>query len=135
MDERFNPAAYTVTDNTTGEIVDVDMFIDTVQKSGWEKVYAAMLSDYIGLAGNMPSRVLGYLLKARDGRNIIIGTHKKIAKDSGVSLPSVKKVFKILLDKGFIKKVSNGVYMLTPRMIRHGHIGRGVMMMRLWADT
>ena len=134
MKDHFNPSTYTVIDNISGEEVDVTIFIDKAKASGWEKAYAGVLAEYIGIAGNSSAKVLGHLIKERDGRNIVIGTIRKTAEQLSISDNTVGNVFSLLMRKDFMKKIANGVYMLTPKMIRYGSTPRGAMLLRVWDD-
>lgn len=122
-----------VVDRVTGEEVDMHIFMDKVNKSGWEKAYAKTIADYINCSGDKSSQLLAWIIKSRVN-NLIHGTQAEIAEGSKVSLPVVKRVMKRLTEKGLIKKVRSGCYMVTPKMIRNGNSVKGAIMMRTWED-
>ena len=43
---------YSIINDRTGEVVPVDMFIERIPKAYWERSYARVLAEYIGVAGN-----------------------------------------------------------------------------------
>ncbi len=133
-EERFNPETYMVIDRITGEEIKVDIFIDKVKKAGWEKVWAKTIAEYMKLSGGGVQKVLSYLIAEKDSRNLIHGTHRGIAEELAVAPATVSKVLAKAQKEHFIKKVSNGVWFLDPRMIRYGSNGHGVMLLKLWDE-
>jgi len=132
MKDEFDPKRYKLIDTETGEFLDMHYLFEKTKKAGWEKAYARLLCDYIGCAGTATTKVLIFLIEKRNADNMIIGSQEDIAKSSGVSLPTVKAVFKKLLSKGLIKMIKHSVYMVTPEMIRNGNNKKGMMLFRLW---
>ena len=128
----FNPATYTITDNLTGEIVNIQLFIERSSKDYWEKAFAKTLAEYIGLGGSSASRILAYLIKNKDSKNLVGGTVRSIAEDCKVSTSAVVKLFKVLQTKQFLRKVRSGTYMISPEMMRHGSKTQGAMLLRIW---
>jgi DNA-binding Lrp family transcriptional regulator len=53
--------------------------------------------------------------------NLFIGTYAKIAKDLGVSQPTIAKIIKKLQDNQFIRKVQNGVWLVNPNILMKGN--------------
>ena len=46
-DDYFDPKRYEVRDLETGEILNVDIFVEKVKMNGWQKAYAKNVSEYI----------------------------------------------------------------------------------------
>ncbi len=134
-DDYFNPDTYMVIDRVTGEEVPVQIFIKDASAGYWEKAYAKTLAEYIGITGSSYNKVLAYLIKEKTASNIINGTVRSISTELGIAPASTAKLFKILQDREFLKKVRNGCYMLSPALLRHGSNTRGAMMLRLWGDA
>jgi len=133
MPDRFNPATYMVIDRVTGEEIDVAMFIQDCGENGWERAYANVMADYIGITGKSESKILAYFIRSRQKHdNYVIGTFTAIADKTGVSRSTVVRTMKKMLGGGFIKKKQNGVYMVSPHLIRYGSKTVGVIMMKLW---
>ena len=131
----FNSATYTVTDNITGEVVDVAIFIEQASRSGWQKAYAKVLAEYIRCGGGKSEQLLAYIIEKKDGNtNILHGTQIEIAKMSGVSRPTVARVFETLIEKGMLKKIRSGAYLVTPKMLVNGNKKVGAMVLRLWGE-
>lgn len=133
-EDYFDPKRYEVRDLETGEILNVDIFVEKVKMNGWQKAYAKNVSEYIKCGDGKSVDVLAYILKEKDGYNQIYGTQKEIAKNAGVSLDVVTRTMRALKAKKLIKLVRNGTYMLDPDVMRNGANSRGVMMFRKWGE-
>lgn len=133
-DDYLNPATYMLIDRITGAEIDIKVFIEKCSEDYWEKAYAKTIAEYIGLTGSGYNKVLAFLLKEKNNENIIIGTVRGISEKLEISTSVTTKLFGILRKRDFIKKVSNGCYMLSPLLIRHGGKVRGAMMLRMWGE-
>jgi len=125
---------YTMVNDRTGEIMPVDMFIEKIPKAYWERSYAKLLAEYIGVAGTATNTVLAWLIKNKDSNNRIIGTFAFIAKECDTTVPTVSTLFQKLYKKNLLKKVHNGVYMLSPSLLRHGNQNKGAILFKRWGD-
>jgi len=125
---------YTMINDRTGEVVPVDMFIEKIPKAYWERSYAKVLAEYIGVAGTATNTVLAWLIKNKDANNRIIGTFALIAKECNTTVPTVSTLFQKLYKRNLLKKVHNGVYMLSPSLLRHGSSNKGAVLFKQWDD-
>lgn len=126
---------YTMVNNRTGEAVPVDMFIEMIPKAYWERAYAKVLAEYIGVTGTATSTILAWLISNKDSNNRIIGTFAVIAKECNTTVPTVSTLFQKLYKKDLLKKVHNGVYMLSPSLLRHGNQNKGAVLFRQWEEN
>ncbi len=74
-------ARYVLLDLETNQQIPVDIFLDRVKGNYWERAYAKVLADYIGVAGTATNNVLAWLIRNKDSNNRIIGTIAHIAKE------------------------------------------------------
>jgi uncharacterized protein YjhX (UPF0386 family) len=123
-----------VIDRVTGEEVDVKIFVEKINSSRWEKAYAKVIANYINCSGDKSAQFLAYLIEYRDSKNRIIGTQATLAKKAQVSDRCAKKVIKTLKEKGLIKMLQSGLYMITPKMICVGRGTHGAVLMQIWGD-
>ena len=130
----FNPDTYEIIDKITGEVVPHKMFIQKVNAGYWEKAYASVLSEYIGVTGSNNNKILAYLIKNKTSENIIHGTIRGMSAELHVSTATISKLFGLLKKKKLFKKIRNGCYMLSPNLIRYGEDYRGVLMFKLWGE-
>ena len=125
---------YVIMNKTTGEMVNVDIFIEQIPKEYWERAYAKVLAEYIGVAGTATNKVLAWLIKNKDSNIQIIGTFSRIAEECGTTVPTVSALFQKLYKREFLKKIQNGIYMLSPSLLRHGSQTKGAIMFKKWGD-
>lgn len=125
---------YTMINDRTGEAVPVDMFIERIPKEYWERAYAKVLAEYIGVAGTATNNVLAWLISNKDANNRIVGTFSLIAEECDTTVPTVSTLFQKLYKKELLKKVRNGVYMLSPSLLRHGNQNKGAIMFKQWGE-
>lgn len=110
-------------DQDTGELIEVDQI--TKRALGQKQFWKVYLIDFLQILGVLDSKqvdVLIYILentKAAD--NTYIGTYRKTADGAGVSLDTATKVMRKLQSNGFIKKVQNGVYQVSPLIMMKGN--------------
>ena len=125
---------YVIMNKTTGEMVNVDIFIEQIPKEYWERAYAKVLAEYIGVAGTATNKVLAWLIKNKDSNNQIIGTFSRIAEECETTVPTVSALFQKLYKREFLKKIQNGIYMLSPSLLRHGSQTKGAILFKKWGD-
>ena len=80
------------------------------------------------------NKILAFIIKEKNVDNILLCTVRGLAKTINVSQGTVSGIFKLLIKKGFLKKVLNGQYMVSPSLLRHGSKTRGAMLLRLWNE-
>lgn len=110
-------------DTETGEKILVDQITKRVYgtKNFW-KVY---LMDFLMVLGIFDSKqvdVFIYIVEnTSPSNNTFIGTYDKISHDVNVCRQTIAKIMKKLQDKGFIKKVQNGVWLVNPNILMKGN--------------
>lgn len=73
------------------------------------------------IEGKQQAKVVSYIIRYINlSENVVIGTQREIAAACKVSTKTVNEIFKILCEKGFLKKRS-GVYMLSPNVFYRGN--------------
>ncbi len=90
------------------------------QKAFW-KVY---LMDFLQVLGVLDSKqidILIYVLEnTEQANNTFIGTYAKIQQAVGVAPATVAKVMTRLQEKGFLRKVQNGVWQVSEQIMMKG---------------
>ena len=123
-------------DLDTGELIGVDQI--TKRALGQKQFWKVYLIDFLQILGILDSKqvdVLIYILentKAAD--NTYIGTYRKTADGAEVSLDTATKVMRKLQDNGFIKKVQNGVYQISPLIMMKGNEHKKSLLLNYYAD-
>lgn len=124
-------------DEDTGERYEVDQITKRVlgQKQFW-KIY---LMDFLQILGVLDSKqvdVLIYILENTEAStNTYIGTYRKTADGTGVSLDTATKVMRKLQDNNFIKKIQNGVYQVSPNIMLKGSEYKKSLLLNYYDDS
>nr|WP_103626114.1 replication/maintenance protein RepL [Bacillus thuringiensis] len=110
-------------DTETGEVIHVDQITKRVYgtKNFW-KMYLMDFLTVLGIIDNKQLDIFIYIAEnTNQSNNLFIGTYKQIAKDVGVSEPTIAKLMKKLQANNFIKKKQNGVYIVNPNIMMKGN--------------
>ena len=109
-------------DYETGEDVMVDQI--TKRSYGAKQFWKVYLMDFLTVLGIIDSKQLDVFVyiaeNTQQANNTFIGTYTKIAKDVGVSRPTIATIMKKLQENNFIKKVQNGVWLVNPNILMKG---------------
>lgn len=110
-------------DRATGEIIWVDQI--TKRSYGTKNFWKCYLMDFLTVLGIIDSKQLDifvYIVEnTQPANNTFIGTYKKIAKDVGVSEPTIAKIMRKLQENNFIKKIQNGAWLVNPNILMKGN--------------
>lgn len=113
----------TLVDQDTGEVILVDQITKRVY--GTKQFWKVYLMDFLAVLGILDSKQLDIFIyiveNTNQTTNLFIGTYAKIAKDLGVSQPTIAKIIKKLQDNQFIRKVQNGVWLVNPNILMKGN--------------
>lgn len=74
------------------------------------------------------------LSNTKSSDNTYIGTYRKTSEGAGVSLDTATKVMRKLQSNGFIKKVQNGVYQVSPLIMMKGSEHKRSLLLNYYAD-
>lgn len=81
--------------------------------------------DFLVVLGIFDSKQLDVFIyiaeNTKSADNIFFGTQRKIANDTGVSLPTVNAIMQKLQKHGFIRRITPGAYMIDPRILMKGN--------------
>lgn len=123
-------------DIDTGEYIEVDQITKRVygQKNFW-KVYLMDFLQVLGILDSKQIDVLIHILEHTDAStNTYIGTYRKTAEGSGCSLDTTTRVMRKLLQTGFIKKIQNGVYQVSPNIMMKGTDHKKQLLLNYYED-
>ncbi len=113
--ERMNPES--------GEIETYTVIDKNVEKDfNFHKIWLMDVLNILNSFGTAKIRVITYLLsQMRNADNTIsVGSYREIAKDTGISYPSIQKTMAELLEADVIKKLRTGTFQFNPDIIMQG---------------
>ena len=113
------------------ELVDVQtgeqIFVDQITKRvyGSKNFWKCYLMDFLTVLGIIDSKQLDVFVfiveNTNQSNNTFLGTYKHIAKEVGVSEPTIAKIMKKLQANNFIKKLQNGAWLVNPNILMKGN--------------
>lgn len=110
-------------DRETGEIIWVDQI--TKRTYGTKNFWKCYLMDFLTVLGIIDSKQLDVFIyiveNTNQSTNTFLGTYTKIAKDVGVSRPTIATIMKKLQENNFIKKIQNGAWLVNPNILMKGN--------------
>jgi predicted transcriptional regulator len=107
-------------DQETGEIVNMNVIEMQNTDFNFEKIWIAHILDSLELIGNKKIKVVNYLLKEKNSKNLVITTQRNMAEKLEISKTTVSKTIIALQESDFISQVQNGVYRVNPNVIFKG---------------
>lgn len=123
-------------DLDTGELIEVDQI--TKRALGQKQFWKIYLMDFLQILGVLDSKqidILIYILEHTEAaNNTFIGTYTKIQDEVGVSRPTVATVMKKLQENGFIKRVQNGVWQVSPNIMMKGSEHKKSLLLNYYAE-
>ena len=123
-------------DQDTGEVIEVDQI--TKRALGQKQFWKVYLIDFLQVLGVLDSRqveILIYILENTEpSNNTFIGTYTKIQNEIGVARGTIATVMTKLQDQGFIKKVQNGVWQISPQIMMKGSEHKKQMLLSYYND-
>lgn len=112
----------TLIDKDTGEEFEVDEITKRAygQKAFW-KLYLLDFLQVLGVLESKQIEVVIHILENKEpANNTYAGTYRKIAERSGVSLDTVTKVMRKLINVKFLTKIQIGLYQISPTVMMKG---------------
>lgn len=110
-------------DRETGEVIWVDQI--TKRTYGTKNFWKCYLMDFLTVLGIIDSRQLDIFIyiveNTNQSNNTFLGTYKKIAKDVGVSEPTIAKIMRKLQENNFVKRIQAGAYLVNPNILMKGN--------------
>ena len=124
-------------DEETGELIEVDQI--TKRALGQQQFWKLYLVDFLQVLGVLDSRqvdILVYILEnTEQANNTFIGTYAKIQKDVGAAKGTIATVMKKLQEKGFITKIQNGVWQVSPKIMMKGSEHKKSLLLNYYDDS
>ena len=124
-------------DMDTGEVMEVDQI--TKRALGQKQFWKIYLMDFLQVLGGFEYNqldVLIYILEhTESANNTIIGTYRSLEKNVGVCYDTVRRTMTLLQEKGFLKKISNGVYQVSPTIMMKGSEHKKQILLNYYNDA
>lgn len=123
-------------DQDTGEVIEVDQI--TKRALGQKQFWKIYLMDFLQVLGGFEYKqldVLIYILENTEAStNTFIGTYRSIAENVKVSLDTIARTMRLLQHKGFLKRVQNGVWQVSPNIMMKGSEHKKSLLLNYFDD-
>ena len=104
----------------TGEIKNMQVIDIEERDFNFHKVWLGHILNTIELIGNQKTKLAFWIIDHLNKENQLIMTQRKIAEQTGISLETVRKTMKALMDSNFLLKINSGAYMVNPDALFKG---------------
>lgn len=108
---------------STGEIVDMQVSQIEERDFNFMKIWMSNFIATLEIVGNKKTKLCYWIIDNINKENMLIGTLRQISERTNISLETVRITMDILQDADFLRRKSQGVYMINPDIIFKG--GRG----------
>lgn len=123
-------------DLDTGEVIEVDQI--TKRALGQKQFWKVYLMDFLAILGIIDSKQLDVLIfileNTTSANNVFLGTYRLIAEKTDISLDTVRRTMVKLQQKGFIKKIQNGAYQVSPNVMMKGNDRKKQLLLNYYDD-
>nr|CRY93664.1 hypothetical protein [uncultured prokaryote] len=104
----------------TGEITEMQVMSIEERDANFHKIWLEHIIHSMDIIGNQKIRFAFWLLDQMNSENQITMTYRQMSEKSGISLDTVQRTIKALIDSDFLKRYNIGVYQVNPDVIFKG---------------
>lgn len=108
-------------DAETNEIQEMQVISVEEQDFNFHKLWLRNILTTVDLIGNQKMKLAFWIIEHLDYENKLIYSYEQMAKETGISLDTVKKTMKILIECDFIKRKNGGCYIVNPDILYKGN--------------
>lgn len=110
----------TYINQTTGAISEMQVVSIEERDANFHKIWLEHIIHSMDIIGNQKIRFAFWLIDQMNSENQITMTLRQMAKESGMSLDTVRRTMQALTESGFLKRYNLGVYQVNPEVIFKG---------------
>ena len=122
-------------DARTGELKTMQVTDIEERDFNFHKVWMRNFISTIDLVGNQKTKVAFWIIDNLNRDNQLLFTYRQISEKTKVSLDTVRLTMGILLDADFLRKASNGCYVVNPDIVFKGERGRRLNVLNQFHDA
>ena len=104
----------------TGEIEEMQVISVEERDFNFHKLWLRNILTTVDLIGNQKMKLAFWIIEHLDYENKLIYSYEQMAKETGISLDTVKRTMKALMECNFLKKKFGGCYIVNPDMLYKG---------------
>lgn len=122
-------------DARTGELKTMQVTDIEERDFNFHKVWMRNFISTIDLVGNQKTKVAFWIIDNLNRDNQLLFTYRQISEKTKVSLDTVRLTMGILLDADFLRKASNGCYVVNPDIVFKGERGSRLNVLNQFHDA
>jgi len=101
----------------------------------FHKIWMRNFIATIDLVGNQKTKVAFWIIDNLNRDNQLLYTYRQIAEKTKVSLDTVRLTMGILLDSDFLRKATNGCYIVNPEIVFKGQRGSRINVLNQFSNA
>lgn len=110
----------TFINQSTGELQDMQVVSIAERDANFHKIWLEHIIQSLDIIGNQKMRFAFWLLDNMNSENQITMTLRQMTQKSGMSLQTVSRTIRALMESDFLRRVNQGVYQVNPDVIFKG---------------
>ena len=118
----------------TGEIEEFQVTSIEERDFNFTKVWIRNFVATLDLVGNQKTKLVYWIIDHLNKENQLIYTNRQLEVETGISLKTVSTTMKALQDANFLKKQSNGVYIINPEILFKGSKGARMNILNQYSE-
>lgn len=119
----------------TGEVQ--EMVVSEIEERdfNFSKVWMRNFIAALDIVGNKKTKVCYWIIDNINRENMLIGTLRQIADKTHTSLETVRITIDILMDADFLRRKSQGIFILNPRTVFKGSRNNRLNVLNQYYDS
>lgn len=107
-------------DAETNEIQEMQVISIEERDFNFHKFWLRNILNTIDLIGNQKVKLAFWIIEHLNSENQLIYSYEEIQKETGISLDTIKRTMKTLMECNFLKKKYGGCYVVNPDILYKG---------------
>lgn len=107
-------------DPETNEIQDMQVISIEERDFNFHKLWLKNILIAFDLISSQKMKVALWIIEHLDSENKLVYTFRQMAEESGISLATITRTMKVLVDCNFLKKKNSGCYIVNPNVLYKG---------------
>ena len=102
----------------TGELQEMQVTTVEERDFNFHKVWMKNFINTLEIVGNQKTKLCFWIIDNLNKENQLCKTYRQIAKETNMSLDTVRVTMKLLLEADFLRRVNMGCYVVNPDILR-----------------